>query len=90
MDLDNVTPKDIFNAKRAHYENEHPNTTRDMEFIFEKVAKEHKPKTFTELEEKIAELLPESYESHLKDGLKKWAQKLVLDRNKLKEIFKYA
>jgi len=59
------------------------NTDKDHDELFTKLAKQHKCAKFAQLEEKVVE----HFGDKLKTELNKWAVKLVLDRNKLKEIF---
>jgi len=62
------------------------NLTTDKEYdqLFTSIIEEYKPKTFVELEQKVAEL----FKTKLDEKLASWGERIKIDRTRLKELFK--
>ncbi len=58
-------------------------TDLDYENLFEELVDEYKPGSFHAFQEKVGE----AFNHKLDDRLEKWAEKLALDRTKLKDLF---
>lgn len=59
-----------------------PETSNDFDKFFTKFAEEYKPKSFTEMQDMVKQAY-DKYEIELKE----WAEKISLDKNKIKKIF---
>ena len=58
-------------------------THADQEKLFTALVKEYKPKTFSDLREKVASL----FNNKLDEPLNRWENKLTLDKSRLKDLF---
>ena len=58
-------------------------TDSDYDLLFTKLAEEWEPTSFAQFEEKVKD----TFSGKLDNNLEKWAKKLTLDREKLKDVF---
>ena len=63
-----------------------PTTDSEFDKFFTKIAHSYNITTFKDLEEKVNDLFHEN--KKVNDNLQKWANKLTLDRSRLKDVFR--
>lgn len=68
---------------KTHIEKRALNTDADYEKLFVDLIGELKPASFTDFQEKIAEVFDHKLDAHLE----RWTDKLLLDRATLKALF---